>query len=271
VTFNSRLSLSAMSSLKFSLEADLELWQEIGCRRVGVSLAKVEAAGWKRGIETLRAAEDLMVETVMPGVSFHLDQPSQWGREREGLVRAVDAANTLGAACLCITTGAPGRLPTEEARAAFASAAWPVIQYAQGLDVAIAVEHVSMLSRDIGCVHSLVDAIDLAEESGSSVCLEMNNCWFERGLKETLQRGVKKIKVVQVSDFIVGTKCVPARAVPGDGDIPIATILSLLLESGYSGVFELEILGPRIEHEGYLSAIVRGLAHLEQLLDQLIA
>jgi sugar phosphate isomerase/epimerase len=68
-----------------------------------------------------------------------------------------------------------------------------------------------------------------------------------------------------VSDFVVGTLTTPDRAVPGDGDIPLEHLLAQLLDAGYQGVFDLELIGPRIEAEGYEPAIRRGLAALEKL------
>ena len=53
---------------------------------------------------------------------------------------------------------------------------------------------------------------------------------------------------------------------PGDGDIPLARIVGALLSSGYEGAFELEMVGPRIEAEGYDSAIRRGVGVMSDLL-----
>ena len=39
---------------------------------------------------------------------------------------------------------------------------------------------------------------------------------------------------------------------PGDGDIPFDRILGPLLAAGYTGAFDLELIGPRIEAEGAL-------------------
>ena len=74
---------------------------------------------------------------------------------------------------------------------------------------------------------------------------------------------------VQVSDFVIGSLCSPDRAVPGDGDIPLARILANVLATGYEGAFELEMVGPRIESEGYDGAIRRGAAYLDRLLSDL--
>ena len=71
----------------------------------------------------------------------------------------------------------------------------------------------------------------------------------------TLRDAMDVIKLVQVSDFIVGTRDTPNRVVPGDGDIPLRRILGDVLRAGYDGAFDLELIGPRIEEEGYESAI----------------
>jgi sugar phosphate isomerase/epimerase len=63
--------------------------------------------------------------------------------------------------------------------------------------------------------------------------------------------------VVQVSDYVLGDKSLPARAVPGDGVIPLRHIFAQLFASGYDGNFDLELLGPRIDKEGHREAARR--------------
>jgi sugar phosphate isomerase/epimerase len=117
-------------------------------------------------------------------------------------------------------------------------------------------------------VHTLRDAIDLAQRTGVGVCMEVNACWVERGLGDTIATGVQagQIRLVQLSDFVVGTKSTPDRAVPGDGDIPLPRIVGQLLAAGYEGAFDIEIIGPRIEAEGYDAAVSRSLAYVSELL-----
>ena len=74
---------------------------------------------------------------------------------------------------------------------------------------------------------------------------------------------------VQVSDFVIGSASTPDRAVPGDGDIPLARILGRVLAAGYRGAFEVELVGPRIDSEGYPGAIRRSVAWVNQLLGEL--
>ena len=74
------------------------------------------------------------------------------------------------------------------------------------------------------------------------------------------------IRLVQVSDFKVGTIASSQRLVPGDGDIPLSKRFEALAGAGYAGAFEIEMVGPRIESEGYESAIRRAVARTGRLL-----
>jgi sugar phosphate isomerase/epimerase len=72
-----------------------------------------------------------------------------------------------------------------------------------------------------------------------------------------------------VSDYAVGTLSTPNRLVPGDGDIPIERILRDVLDAGYTGMFDIELIGPRIEDEGYGPAISRSVDWLTGALTRL--
>jgi sugar phosphate isomerase/epimerase len=71
---------------------------------------------------------------------------------------------------------------------------------------------------------------------------------------------------VQISDFKVGTVASSQRLVPGDGDIPLHRIIGDLVDAGYEGLFELELIGDAIVAEGYDRAIPRAVDTLDNLL-----
>ena len=263
-----RLSVHAVSSASFSLTEDLALWRRMNVDHVGISLRKVVAAGWDNGLVAVRSAQ-LRISSMLWPTAFSLADPSRWEPEQVAAVRAVDAAAEAGAGCVAMTAGPPGRLLTDEAIGRFRTAAAPVLAHAEKRGVAVALEHNSPLRRELGFLHTLTDMVAFGRETGVGICVELNNCWTEWRLSELFRRGVDLFRVVQVSDYVIGTTSTPDRAVPGDGDIPLEPILGMLLEAGYQGPFELEILGPRIEAEGYESAIRRGAEWLSTTLDRL--
>ncbi len=133
----------------------------------------------------------------------------------------------------------------------------------------ILLEHTNQLRVDVGFVHTLRDAVDLVRSVGIGVVVEVNACWMERGLAVTLADAADLIGLVQVSDTMPGTRCTPHRAVPGDGMIPLARILGDILAVGYTGAFDLEMIGPLIEAEGYEKAVPRAANALRVLLDDI--
>ena len=141
-----------------------------------------------------------------------------------------------------------------------------MFERAASLGVSIGVEHTNPLRRDLGFVHTLHDMVEVARRIGVGVVVEITNCWAERNLDATIFDGVETFRVVQLSDYVVGTVTATERAVPGDGDIPIAHIVTAMCDAGFTGPFELEMLGPRVEEEGYRPAIARAVAVLDEIL-----
>ncbi len=264
-----RICVSAISTFKLDLAADLDFWEAHAIDCVGVSVAKLEAFGWVDGTRRVAEAVDrgLRVANLIGLGPFALTQPDQWERQRERLVRALETGHALNTGCVVFTTGPAGPLPWDEAADALETALAPVLVEARALGIPFAVEHTNSLRVDVGFVHSLHDAVDLARRLGTGVCMEINACWAERGLPETITDAHDVIRLVQVSDFAVGTLATPDRRVPGDGDIPLARILGQVVASGYDGVFDLELIGPKIDAEGYASAVPRAVAALGALLD----
>ena len=263
-----RISVSAISSMGWTLDQDLAFWDDAGIESVGVSFAKLEAAGVELGARRV-AGTGRRVSNLIGVGPFRLVDPDQWPAQRDRLRRALDAASTVHAECLVCTTGPGGGLTWEDAADAFADAAGPVLDEARARGLPVAIEHTNSLRPDIGFLHTLRDAIDVATALDVGVCMETNACWGERALGDTIEAGIDRIRLVQVSDFVVGTLSTPDRAVPGDGDIPFRRILRQVLDAGYEGTFDLELIGPRIEEEGYTSAIPRAVDALDALLEEL--
>ncbi|MGQ0805570.1 MAG: sugar phosphate isomerase/epimerase family protein [Actinomycetota bacterium] len=263
-----RLSVSAVSSWRWTLDEDLSFWAEAEIDHVGLSFRKVEEAGVDAAVERVRSA-GVHVSNLVELGWWELDDRPTWARQQERLATAVRAAAALDAPCVVLTTGPSGGLDWDDAAAALGEALGPVQAEASARDIVLAVEHTGSLRLDLSFVTTLGDGVDLARRLGTGVCMEVNSCFAERGLRTTIADAAEVLAHVQVSDFVVGTLSTPDRAVPGDGDIALDRVLGDVLGSGYEGALELELVGPRIEAEGYASAIARSVAYLDVLLRDL--
>jgi sugar phosphate isomerase/epimerase len=263
-----RVSLSAISTFGWDLDADLAFYERAGVTAIGASLAKLEAAGLEAGARRLRGSGVRVTNLIGIG-PFRLDDPSQWPAQRDRVRAALDASEAVGAECMILTTGPAGQLAWEDAALALEDALGPLVADAHTRGLPFGLEHTNSLRVDVGFVHSLRDVVDLARVLGIGVCVETNACWAERGLAQTISDGIDTFRIVQVSDFAIGTLSTPNRLVPGDGDIPLERILGQVLGAGYAGCFDLELIGPRIDEEGYESACTRAIAALGDLLQLL--
>lgn len=264
-----RLAVSAVSSWRWSLDEDLTFWSDAGIEHVGLSFRKLEEAGLDAAVTRVRDA-GLRVSNIVELGWWDLTAPTTWSAQQARLLAAVDAAGTVGG-CLVLTTGPAGPLDWDHAADALAAALEPVQRAARAASVPVTIEHTGPLRLDLSFCTTARDGVDLARRVGTGLCLEVHSCFAERDLEATIRGAADVLAHVQLSDFVIGSLSTPDRAVPGDGDIPLGRILAAVLASGYSGAFELEMVGPRIEDEGYASAIRRGVAHLDGLLDQLSA
>lgn len=201
--------------------------------------------------------------------ALHPDLERDTGIASSDLMRVIDMAANLGAPLIYLITGGRGALSWERAAERFADLLAPCREHAARQGVALLVENASPLTVDIHIAHTLPDALRLARLARIGLCIDLHACWFEADLREKLAEALPLASLVQVSDHVPGDRTTPCRAVPGDGAVPLEAILRDVLDLGYAGLFDLELLGPRIEAEGAEQASTRAARTLSDLLDRL--
>ena len=189
-----------------------------------------------------------------------------WAEERAKLSRVLDAVARLGGQSVYMMTGGHGDLVWEQAADYFAEAVAPCAAQATALGLELMIETTSPMYADGHLAHTLRDTVTLAEIAGVGVCVDIFACWTEAGLKQTIERAMPRTHLVQVGDYVFGDRSLPSRAVPGDGNIPLVRIIDWLLGAGYTGAFDLELIGPRIDAEGRLEATRRAADKVGEIL-----
>ncbi len=187
----------------------------------------------------------------------------------QNLLHTIEQASQLRANTVYLLTGGRGELAWEAAADRFAALVAPCLDAARAAGITLLVENASGFNADIHIAHTLDDTTALARAAGIGVCIELHACWFEARLAEKLRRAMPHTGPVHVSDYVLGDRTAPCRAVPGDGVIPLASILGDILEAGYDGMFDIELVGERIEREGAQAASARACDYVSQLLTTL--
>jgi sugar phosphate isomerase/epimerase len=247
-------------------------WRALGAHRVSLVSHQLFEEGLPAAREALESS-DCTLESIthpfLPG--RHLEpREESWREAREALSRVIQGAHSLGARSIYMLTGGHGSLTWEEAADVFRTAIAPCVNQARDAGIALMVENSAAAYADAHIAHTLRDAVTLAELAGVGVCIDLFACWTEAGLRESLAHAMPGCRLVQVSDYVYGDRSLPARAVPGDGNVPIRRILQWTLEAGYTGAFDLELIGPRIDTEGRLPAVRRSAQVLGEMLKELL-
>jgi sugar phosphate isomerase/epimerase len=238
-----------------------------GAPGIGVAIRKLEAVGVAAASRWLRDA-GLAVSCLTSSGFFPLGDEAGERAALARTLRHLEDAATLEAGCLMVLSGPAGALSWEEAAGRARPLLEAVVRAAERAGVRVAIEPTSQLRMDLSFVHTLGDALDLVDEIGSpwlGVVLELNNAWIERGLYRNIRERTGRIALVQVSDFRVGTLAASERVMIGDGDIPLARIVGALDAAGYVGWYDLELLGPAIDAEGYAAVVPRAVERFRAL------
>ncbi len=266
-----RISLNNICFMDEDIARQLAYWPKIGASRfslVGPQLSQ-EAIPL---VQTALAEGHFGLETIVhpfsPALALDCDR-SDLESARARLSAQIAVAQQLNASSIYMTTGGRGKLTWEEAAGIFSAAIAPCVAQARSACIGLMIENAPAQYADLHIAHTLRDTISLAEIADIGVCMDLTGCWTEADLKGLIARAVPRCHLVQVSDYVLGDRSLPSRAVPGDGDMPLRRLLQWILDAGYEGVFDLELLGPRIDGEGHLAAARRAVHELGELLHSL--
>jgi sugar phosphate isomerase/epimerase len=262
-----RLSVNALSSLNWSFDQDLALWRDLGVHHAGLLISKMEPDREAKAAQ-LHAA-GIRPATLVCGC-FTLSAPETWDRTRAALNGALDLVAAMGGGSVYCTPGRTTGQPWAKVLEAFAEAVAPCVAHAGRRGVPLAIE--PTVRTDVSFVNTLSDAVDVAELTGVGLIVDFGNCWMERDLREVLQHAGPHISLVQICDVVIGSSGKPSpggRVHLGEGELPLHRLMQEVIDTGYGGLFDLEVLGPAIEAEGYAPALRRGVAHASSLLAEL--
>lgn len=263
-----RLSVSGLCFPGRSAKEVVDIVAGIGAHHTTLQVKAVSEAG----AAAVRAHADSLgvaVEAIIAGSGPVLDEAVTWPAAQKQLRSAIDLADAVGARSIYMLTGPRKRAAWAQAVERFAAFMAPCLEHAAGAGIALAVEPANVLFADLTFVHSAATAFALARTvEGLKVCLDLFHTWTEVDLREQIVAGISLVSLVQVTDYVLGDRSLPAKAVPGDGAVPIEDILGWLCEAGYRGIVDLELNGPRIDAEGHLPAAARGAEALNRILEE---
>ena len=264
-----RLSVSEICTYPWTLADELVLWDSLGLHHVGVLDAKLNAHGLDQAVNAL-TSRSLGLTTLICTDQFDLGAPETWNATRDEVNQDIDLAATLGTSVYLTPGPGPGR-SFDELTDALAAAAAPCVAHAAAQGVRLAIEPSQRTDRSY--VHTLPAAIQVADRTGLALIVDLGNCWREPDLAAAIHQVGDRLAVAQLCDVLAHERGgLPAgtRVVPGDGDMPVEVFVQAVLDTGYTGNFELELVGPAVEAESLESATRRGVDRANTLLEKVL-
>jgi sugar phosphate isomerase/epimerase len=219
--------------------------------------------------ESARAIRDAgLAIATLTHRAFAFATPGEAGAARERLNRTIGVAAEIGAQSIIMTTGGRGALNWNEAAEAFAEAIAPCAEAANQAGIPLGIEPTSHLYADVSIAHRLSDTVEIARRAGIAAMVDVFACWVDGNLDDALAQAAPISRVAQISDYVYGDRGLPCRAVPGDGAIPLERIVSGLVKGGFTGWYDLEIIGPRLQAEGQEAGLRRAGEYIGNLLEK---
>ena len=128
--------------------------------------------------------------------------------------------------------------------------------------VTMALEPLNPTSVNVESAIWTVDqALDVIEASGSDhvgLCLDYWNIWQDTGIEAAIARAGNRILTVQASDWRV-PRSFADRIVPGDGTIPLASLVRATRGTGFAGPWVVEIFSNDVAdslYDGDMAAMI---------------
>jgi sugar phosphate isomerase/epimerase len=265
-----RVSFNNLCFTDTPLATDIERWRVLGAHRVASTVLKLAQGDWDQNVKLLKDS-GFVVATMTHLFMWQHKLDSDEGIElaRKDLMKALAAAKEFKAETLYMLTGGRGPLTWEQAAERFCMAVAPCAEEARKIGVKLLIEPANPLYADVHIAHSLRDATELAEMAGIGVCIDLFPSWTEAHLQETIKRAMPRAHLVQVGDWVPGDRALSCRALLGDGMVPTDRLVGWILDAGFKGAFDLELLGPRIDKAGQVEAVRHAAEYMTNLLNRL--
>jgi sugar phosphate isomerase/epimerase len=264
---NPCLSVDSMCTFTWSFEQELALWKELRIRHAGLLISKV-ADDPERKLGQLDHA-GIRIATLIVG-GFNLADRSTWEANRETHRQAIDMVAARAGHSIYFTAGRTVRCDWDEDFDLLAEAVAPTVAYAKERGVIAALEPSTRTS--VSFVSSLRDAVDVAERTELGLVADFANVWTERGLRQTMQRAAPHVALWQIDDVVIGGLGRPSpggRAHIGEGELPLERFMRHVLDTGYDGVFDLEVVAADFTQPINEGELRRGIAAASALLDKM--
>ena len=253
-----RLSINEMTTYRWSFEEDVAYYVRAGISAIGVWRRKLSDYGEEKGVELLKES-GLGVSNLLWAGGFTGSDGRTYEESVQDARNAIKLAAELDAGCLVVYTGARNGHTCRHAHRLVRDALRRLAPLASDLGVTMAIEPMHVESAtEWTFLTDCESTLDLIAEQASG-CVKLAFDTYHMGhdprVLDHLSDLAGHIAVVHLGDSRRPPDREQERCWLGHGNVPLKKIVAALTSAGYTGDFDVELMGQEIETSDYANLI----------------
>ena len=245
-----QLSMNQMTTYRWSLAQDVENYQDAGYSAIGVWRNKFIDENEDQAID-LVTRSGLSVTNVSWAGGFTGSDGRPLAERVEDAADAIRFAASMMAGCLVIYSGGRNNHINRHATRLLRMALDELLPIAEMWEVPLAIEPMHpACASDWTFLTSLESAIDLVEQVDSPFLkIAYDTYHFPLGSRRSHQLAALAplLGIVFLGDRLQPASAEQERCPLGHGRLPLVEIISTLQDAGYTGAYDVKLMGPDIE------------------------
>lgn len=252
------LSMNEVTTYRWSFEEDVENYRQAGYSAIGVWRQKLSDSNEDRAIELL-ADSGLSVTHLGWAGGFTGSEGRTLSESIADSQEALRLAAGMRAGCLVVHPGGRNNHTFRHAGRLLRLALEELLPLAEAVEVPIALEPIQTACAsawtfltDGGSALTLVEEFDspYLKLALDTYHFPINGCY-----RQDLVRFVEHLAIVHLSDCRVAPSIEQERCALGRGRLPLAEIVATLRDAGYSGAYDIKLMGTEVESGDYWSLL----------------
>jgi sugar phosphate isomerase/epimerase len=248
------LSMNEITTFRWTLEEDIEHYLHAGYRSIGVWRQKLTDGDEEQAIDLL-AASGLRVSNLLWAGGFTGSDGRSFEDSIHDAVHALRIAGALKAGCLVVYPGGRNNHTFRHAGRLLRTALSAILPLAETVEVplAIAPMHIACAAdwtflTDFDSILALIDEL---QSDYLKVVYDTYHFPYGPAQSHLLAKLAPHIGIVHLGDRQVSPNIDQEHCLLGHGRVPLAEIVTTLLDAGYLGTFDVKLHGPDIQSNDY--------------------
>lgn len=263
------LSMNEVTTYRWSLEDDLRQYVQAGYEGIGVWRQKLSDYGEEAAVDLI-AESGLRVTNLLWAGGFTGSCGRTPDESVQDAIHAIRLAGAIGAGCLVIYPGGRNNHIYRQAERLLRGALDQLLDYAADVEVALAIEpmHAACASdwTFLTDIESTVALVESYRTPFLKLVFDTYHFGHDRAVLANLPELVPHIGVVHLADRSEAHSVDQDRRRLGEGRLHLAETVRGLMEAGYAGDFDIELIGRDIEPSQYQEVLAESLDFFERVL-----